>query len=669
VGDHPVIEFSASAEGFALSWKGRRLLSHSLDQPCLRLGRGEGRYDMVRGHFHLRDRLQRRVACGPFRVLERRNDRVAVEFPGFLRADLGVKQDRLELRPSGAPPWANRLWLDLVAEPREHVYGGGEQFSVLDLKGRRFPVWVQEQGVGRSRDPITLVANLQSGSGGKWYNTYFPLPLLVSSSNWYCLADFAAYSELDLRSSRRHRLHFRGIPERLVFDAAATAPDLLGSLSSLMGRQPPLAEWTQDGIWLGVQGGTEAIRGKLARAREAGVRVAALWVQDWEGRRVTSFGSQLMWNWVYDAERYPQLTRLIEELHGEGIRFLGYINPFLAVEKELYREASARGYCVKDAEGRDLLVTVTTFPAALLDLTHPDAVAWIKAVIRENMIGIGLDGWMADYGEYLPPGAHTASGKPWEELHNLYPALWARVNREAIREAGREGEVVFFMRAGFTGSTAHAPLFWAGDQLVNWGRGDGLPTVIPAAVSLGLQGVGQHHSDIGGFTSLAWVRRSKELFLRWAEQAAFSPLMRTHEGNRPATQWQFHSDSETLGLLARATEIFARLKPYRLRAFGEYQSAGLPLMRHPYLHYESDAVLHRLAYQYLLGRDLLVAPVLRPRMRSWRVYLPDDAWVHLWTGATLAPGWRHVGAPLGRPPVFYRADSPFRRDFEALREL
>lgn len=664
-----MIGFASTGQGFELFWKGRRLLAHSQRRPCLQLGQGEGRYPMVRGHFRIRDRLRRREACRDFRVTRQAQDRLEIEFPGLLRLSFSVEQGRLALRFSDAPPQANRLWLDLAASPGEHLYGGGEQFSVLDLRGLLLPLWVQEQGVGRSRDLITLVANLASGSGGHWYNTYFPLPILLSSANWYCLAQCSAYAEWDLRSPRRHRLCFWSLPERLVLDAAPSAPELLESLSALTGRQPPLPEWTQEGMCLGVQGGTEAIRAKLRKAREAGVRVAALWVQDWEGRRVTSFGSQLWWNWQYDESRYPQLPRLIEQLHGEGIRFLGYINPFLAIEKELYREASARGYCVQDAEGRDLLVTITTFPAALLDLSNPEAVAWIKRVIRENMIGAGLDGWMADYGEYLPPGARLASGESWETAHNRYPALWAQVNHEAVREAGRERDVTFFMRAGFLGSSGHAPLYWAGDQLVNWGRGDGLPTVIPAALSLGLQGVGQHHSDIGGFTSLAWVRRSKELFLRWAEQAAFSPLMRSHEGNRPATQWQFHSDGETLRLLARATEVFGRLKPYRLQALEEYQRAGLPLMRHPYLHYEQDETLHRLAYQYLLGRDLLVAPVLRPRARSWRVYLPQDSWVHLWSGLRAVPGWQRVPAPLGSPPVFYRADSPFRRDFEALRAL
>ena len=261
---------------------------------------------------------------------------------------------------------------------------------------------------------------------------------------------------------------------------------------------------------------------------------------------------------------------------------------------------------------------------------------------------------MADYGEYLPPGAHLASGEPWELQHNLYPALWARANREAVREAGREGEVVFFMRAGSSGSSRHTPLFWAGDQLVNWSRGDGLATVIPAAMSLGLQGVGHLHSDIGGFTSVAWMRRSKELFLRWMEQAAFSLLLRTHEGNRPGTQWQFHSDGRPCALLARATEVFDPLKPYRLRGLAEYQRSGLPLMRHPYLHYEGDETLHRLAYQYLLGRDLLVAPVLRPGAQLVES-LPAGGLLGAPVErnpvpAGLAPGGRAVGQPSGVLP-------------------
>jgi alpha-glucosidase len=144
--------------------------------------------------------------------------------------------------------------------------------------------------------------------------------------------------------------------------------------------------------------------------------------------------------------------------------------------------------------------------------------------------------------------------------------------------------------------------------------------------------------------------------------------MRSHEGNRPERNWQFDSDEETLAFLARMVRIFDKLKAYRLHALREYQENGLPPIRHPYLHYEDDRRLHGLKYQYLLGRDLLVAPVIVPRRRSRHLYLPEDMWVHLWSGRSYGPGWHRVPSPLGQPPVFYREGSPFTLDFEALRE-
>jgi alpha-glucosidase len=664
-----MIRLEPQAEGFSLYFKGRKLFSHSRRRPALAVGRGDGRYAMVRGHFRVRDRVEERMWCRDFQLVEESPDRAVVAFPDHLHLEFAVEQGRLVCRVLGLDPACNRLWIDLWAEADEAIYGCGEQYSRLNLRGSKLPIWSQEQGVGRGLDLITLLAEMRSGSGGHWYSSYFPMALFLSSRNWYCFCDGPGYAEFDFRDKQRHRLELWQLPDRLVFDVRESAPELLGSLTELMGRQSVLPEWTLQGMWLGVQGGPDAIRRKLDRALEAGVNVSALWVQDWVGRRLTSFGSQLMWNWRYDGERYPDLPRLIEELHGRGIRFLGYINPFLAVERELYREASRQGFCVKDGSGQDLMVTITDFPAAMIDLTNPGAREWIKGIIRENMMGIGLDGWMADYGEYLPPRAVLASGESWERVHNTYPVLWAQVNREAVAEAGREKEVLFFMRAGYHGSTRLSPAFWAGDQLVSWSRNDGLATVIPAGISLGLQGGAHFHSDLGGFTTVAWVRRSKELFLRWAELAVFSLQMRSHEGNRPERNWQFDSDSETLDFLARMTRIFDGLKAYRLQALREYQQTGLAPIRHPYLHYEADPQLHALQYQYLLGRDLLVAPVISPRRRSRHVYLPDDRWIHLWSGKTCRPGWQRIPAALGEPPVFFREASPFARDFAALRKL
>ena len=201
---------------------------------------------------------------------------------------------------------------------------------------------------------------------------------------------------------------------------------------------------------------------KVNAALGSGVAVNGVWIQDWEGRRVTAAGKQLYWNWQWDRELYPGLDEKIKELNQRGIKVLGYINPFLAVEKPLYRQASEKGYCVKDKAGKDYYVTITTFPAAMIDLTNPDACRWIKGIIKENMIDFGFSGWMADFGEYLPTDCVLHSGENAEIVHNTWPARWAKINREAIEEAGKSGEIMFFTRAGFSGTPSASTMMWNG---------------------------------------------------------------------------------------------------------------------------------------------------------------------------------------------------------------
>jgi alpha-glucosidase len=663
-----MIEIDESGAALRLSFGGKRLLEHSARAPCLALGEGVPSYRMRYSNFKIRERVTRKAFAGPWEIRSATPARVIVAFPGLVTVTFAEEDGALVIRFAPERARDNRLWLSLAATPGEHIYGCGEQFSALDLRGRRVPLWVQEQGVGRGKDLITWLADLHSGSGGAWHTTYFAQPTFVSSANYSCHIDCSAYAELDFRASDRHTLYLWQVPAQVRIDVADTAPAVIGRLSAFLGRQPELPAWAYAGLWLGVQGGAPVVEEKLRRARAAGVPVAAVWAQDWEGIRLTSFGKQLLWNWRYDRSLYPDLPAYIKRLGEQGVRFLGYINPMLVPEGDLYREAAARGYLVKDAAGAIRHVYITSFPAALIDLDNPDAARWYKGILKDNLIGIGMAGWMADFGEALPTDAVLASGRGGAEAHNEYPVQWARVNREAVEEAGKLGEVVFFMRAGAAGSSRAALAHWAGDQLVNWSLDDGFATVIPAALSLGFCGIGHFHSDIGGYTTVAWIKRDKELLLRWCEQAAFTPIMRTHEGNRPQDNWQFDADEETLAHFARMARVYVHLGDYH-RALGrEYVETGVPPMRHPYVHYEGDEALHALRHQYLYGRDLLVAPVIRPRERSMRVYLPEDTWIHAWTGRAHGRGWHEVAAQIGEPPVFYRASSPFRALFDGLRE-
>jgi len=196
--------------------------------------------------------------------------------------------------------------------------------------------------------------------------------------------------------------------------------------------------------------------------------------------------------------------------------------------------------------------------------------------------------------------------------------------------------------------------------------GDGLGTVIPAGISIGICGIGYYHFDIGGFHSLENYIRTKEMFMRWTEASVFTMVMRTHESIKPFDNLQFDYDEETLEHFAKMIDIHVQLKPYLQSLSEEYQKSGISPFRGCFLHYENDPKLHDVKYQYMLGSELLVAPVIEPNQNTWKVYLPEDDWIHLWSGVEYQGGFIVVDAPLGNLPVFYRKNSKFTSLFESI---
>ena len=652
----------------------RLIINHSATNPCLHSGKGTADIEMFRGNFRIEDRLEERISLPDFHVQQNDGEYLI----SFSRGNLPAVTMRLSIDDEGRlqvnlqqEEHNNRFWLRLAANAEDHIFGCGEQFSYFNLRGKPFPLWTSEQGVGRNKKSyVTWMADCKENAGGDYFWTFFPQPTFVSSQKYFCHVDETCYMNFDFSQPEYHELAIWQDNASLCFSTADTYLDLVAKLSAMLGRQPELPEWVYDGVILGVQGGTEACQQKLDVMQENGVKVAGLWAQDWEGERITSFGKRLMWNWRWDEELYPGLDTRVQQWKQQGIRFLGYINPYVAIEKELYAEAAEKGYLTKTLDNEDYQVEFGEFYAGVVDLTNPEAYQWYKQVIKTNLIEFGLDGWMADFGEYLPTDTLLHNGVSAEIMHNAWPALWAKCNYEALQETGKLGEVLFFMRAGYTGSQKYSVMMWAGDQNVDWSLDDGLASVIPAALSLAMTGHGLHHSDIGGYTTLFGMKRTKELLLRWCDFAAFTPMMRTHEGNRPGDNWQFDSDAETIQHFARMSHIFTTLKPYLQQAVRQNSQQGVPVMRPLFLHYENEAENYQQQYQYLLGRDLLVAPVYEEGRQDWSVWLPEDRWCNLWTGETVDGGQHiQVDAPLGKPPVFFRADSEWVELFRSLAAI
>lgn len=575
----------------------------------------------------------------------------------------------------------NRYWLTFAANPAEHIYGCGETYSEFDLKGQNVRVWVAEhQNAARISKKI-IKDTLRGKRPEKTlpfdkYESYYAQPTFVSSDKYYVHCDINAYSEFDFTKADKMTLYFQE-PPVIISESADSFEDLSEKETELLGRQVALPEWLYEGGIIAMQDwivdgkdtkegfdGCGNIDRKLAKLDEAGVKVNGVWCQDWCGCRCTGFGYQVMWNWRYDEKQYANLPAKIKEWNARGVKFLGYINPFIALEKDIYEEAKAKGYCVKDKEGNDYLVTITTFPAAMVDFTNPEAYEWYKNLIKKNMIGIGMGGWMADFGEYLPIDAVLYSGEDAAELHNRWPAIWAKLNREAIEESGKLGEVFFFTRAGHTETIKYSTMMWTGDQHVDWSVDDGMPSVIPATLSLAMSGYGITHSDVGGYTTIMNMTRSKELLLRWTEMNAFSSIFRSHEGNQPSRDVQLCDDDELLAQLARFTQIHVGLTGYIKSLVKKQNDKGTPVMLPLFYYYDEDAAYTEKS-EYLFGRDMLVAPILKEKATSRQVYLPRDRWIHLFTGQEYTGGKYTIDAPIGQPPVFVRADSDMYEEIMA----
>ena len=664
------MELTLNGMEFALKSGGNTILEYRKDKPMVYVGYGEESVDMYRGNFKIEDYV---VERRPLRVTgaAEEHGNVILDLDGEITMKVCMDGDLAEIFFEQKNPAINRFWLRVNAGADEKCYGCGEQMSYFNLRGRHFPLWTSEPGVGRDKTTyVTWRSDVENKAGGDYYNTNFPQPTFVSSRHYYLHVDSTAYADFDFRKENFHELQIWEVPASIRIEAAGTFIKLLEKESEFFGRQPELPDWIYNGLIVGVQGGTERSFGLLEKTMDRGVKVAGLWCQDWCGKRVTSFGKRLQWDWQFHKEMYPDLPKRIGELHEKGIKFLGYINPYLVNDGELYKEGKEKGVFATKADGSEYLVDFGEFYCGVVDFTNPEAYEWYKnEVVKKHSLDIGIDGWMADFGEYLPTDDLVLhNGKSPMIEHNHWPALWAQCNYDALKETGKLGEVVYFMRAGGTGSQKYCTLLWAGDQSVDFTIHDGLATVICAALSAGMSGCGLTHSDIGGYTSLFGNTRTKEVFLRWAEMAAFTPVMRTHEGNRPEENFQYYDDEDCMERLARLVDIYTMLAPYMKTLVAENAKRGIPVQRPLFLHNEDDEACYNIQYEYLLGEDVLVAPVYLAEKESWEVYLPEGQWIHFWTGEEYGKGTHQVPAPLGDTPAFYRKDSQYAALFEEIRK-
>jgi alpha-glucosidase len=546
---------------------------------------------------------------------------------------------------------ADAVKLSFACGADDRFWGFGEQYNYMDFRGRDLKIWTQEQGVGRAETPPKFPPGM-----GSFTDTYFPMPYFMDPvAGKGFLVENPQVSFFDLCKTDPSVWTVEVWDTRAVSFAAFPGPepkDVISQLTSEVGRpQTAPPDWAFRGVWLGAQGGAAAVRERWRAAMDAGIPVTALWVQDWLGKRQFLPG---IWGvkhrWVQDEEQYPGLEKLIADMAAEGVNFLGYFNPYVLPDYEHWAPMAEKKWVAMTPDGEPYKFQIITFPGGLIDVTDPEAVEYFKGFARKA-VAMGQKGWMCDYGEALPYDA-VLDGGSGRDLHNLYPTGWHRINREVLEEAYPDGDFILLTRSGFTYEHKVAQVVWAADQEQEWEDRDGMPTVVRAALTIGLSGIPFYTHDVAGFSG---GPSTKELFMRWVEMGAFTPFFRTHDGLKKKENHRFNADAETLAHFKKMALMHQALLPYLKPLAREALDTGLPMIRHTILvdpqwpeALDADA-------QWMIGDDMLFAPVLEKGAVQVQVKFPTGEWEHLLTGQSYAGRTVAVApAPMGTPAVFVR---------------
>lgn len=287
------MEFVLKEKGFTLKGNNRTILDCSEDKPLLYVGCGKEDVLMYRGNFKIEDYVTERLPLYPTEIKETARG-AEILFGDKVKAAIEVENDIFNISFEKLDETINRFWFRTSSYKEEHIYGCGEQMSYFDLKGRHFPLWTSEPGVGRDKTTyITWRGDVEGMSGGDYYHTNFPQPTYVSSDKFYVHVQTTAYADFDFRNDDFNELQTWDVPQFIRIEAAESFVDLLEKETAFFGRQPELPEWVYNGLIIGAQGGNERSFGIMEKSIDAGVKVAGLWCQDWCGKRVTSFGKRL----------------------------------------------------------------------------------------------------------------------------------------------------------------------------------------------------------------------------------------------------------------------------------------------------------------------------------------------------------------------------------------
>ena len=392
----------------------------------------------------------------------------------------------------------------------------------------------------------------------------------------------------------------------------------------------------------------------------------------------------LQGDWRFDPDYWPDPDAMIKELDEMGIELMISVWPTVDYRNENFEEMKEKGYLIRTDRG--FRVALQCMGSTVhFDPTHPEARAFVWGKIKKNYYDKGikifwLDEAEPEYSVYDFDNYRYHLGTN-VQIGNIYPVAYAQTFYEGMEKEGQEN-IINLTRCAWAGSQRYGSLVWSGDIHSSFAS---FRNQFAAGLNMGLAGIPWWTTDIGGFHGGDPTDADfQELLVRWFQYGTFCPVMRLHGDREPKQPAVGHTgggdcvsgaDNEVWSFGDKAYEILKeylflreRLLPYLKEIMTEAHEKGLPVMRTLFFEFPEDKKAWETEDVYLLGRDLLIAPVMEKGAEKREVYLPAGTnWVNAWTKETQSGGQSITAdAPIYQIPVFYResAASRFSNIFE-----
>ncbi|WP_322907609.1 TIM-barrel domain-containing protein [Paenibacillus sp. SGZ-1009] len=547
-----------------------------------------------------------------------------------------ARQDSLSWSPRGA------MSALFTMQDDSHFYGLGEKSSFLDKRGERYTMWNTDVYAPHMPEIEAL---------------YESIPLLIhmhSGINYGIFLDNPGRSEFDMRSHGvAYTIGCMTGAYDIYFIYGPELKQVVSRYTALTGRitLPPKWSLGYHQSRYSYMSQTEVMTlARTFREKQIPCDVIYLDIHYMDEYRVFTF----------DKIRFPDPKGMIAELREMGIRIVPIVDPGVKKDPKykIYREGVQEEHFCRRLEGDIYFGDVWPGTSAFPDFTETRTAKW-WGDLHEFYTSLGIDGIWNDMNEPAifntlktmdPDVMHLNDGDPvtHEEIHNLYGMYMSRATYEGMKSHMNGRRPFVLTRAGYSGIQRYAAI-WTGDNRSFW---EHMAMAMPMVLNMGLSGLPFAGPDIGGFA----YHTSAQLLVRWTQMGVFFPYCRNHSalGTTRQEPWSFGEKVEEI--VREYISLRYRWMPHLYNLFYESSQTGMPIMRPLLLEYPHDPKVTNLCDQFLLGPNVIIAPVYRPDTDYRAVYLPEGVWHDYWTGEKHAGGRTILAdAPLDVLPIYVRA--------------